>query len=89
MKKLKADVTLNGTDAASEPINANAKYAPGQRFTGVIELMWDTLPKAMDTDFCVSYSETDRFGDQHIIQLLEAYQEPPVRRIAKVYAIFG
>ena len=83
-------VKLNGIDdAAGAPTKAKAVYAHGQRFTGIVEITWATLLIARDADFCTSYNETDRFGDHHIVQLLEARQAPPVDRIAAVYDIFG
>ena len=81
--------TLNGIDAAAAPTYAKAIYTYGQRFTGEIKMTWDTLPAACDTDFCIAYSETDRIGDQHVVELLQALQAPPADRIAKIYDIFG
>lgn len=88
VRMLKEDVKLNGIDAADAPTNAKAFYAAGQRFTGFVDITWATLPIALDADFCISYSETDHFGDHHIVELLQACQKPPSDRIAALYDMF-
>ena len=59
-----------GVNDACVPRKAKADYRPGEVFTGAVELTWDTLAAAIDTEFCLTYSETDRFGDNHLIELL-------------------
>jgi hypothetical protein len=55
VKLLKDTVKLNGIDAAKGPVDAKPIYAPGQIFTGLVKLEWDTLQSASDTDYCISY----------------------------------
>ena len=52
---LKDTVKLNGIDAAKGPVDAKPIYAPGQIFTGLVKLEWDTLQSASDTDYCITY----------------------------------
>ena len=82
---LKDKAKLIGIDAARAPVHAKPIYAPGQRFTGRVDLKWDTLPSACNTDHCIAYSETDR----GIIQLLDAGQDSPWARIDKAHDLFG
>lgn len=89
VRMLKEDGNLNGIDAVRPPTKVKAVYAHGQRFTGIVEITWATLLIACDVDFCISYSETDHFGDHHIVELLEARQAPAADRLNAVYAIFG
>ena len=61
---------LYGVNDACVPRKAEAHYRPGEVFTGAVILTWATLAAAVDTEVCLMYSETDRFGDNHLIELL-------------------
>ena len=89
IRMLQTVANLNGIDDAQRPIKAKPQYRVGTVFTGIIELTWDTLEVATVTEFCMFYSETDRVGDNHIIQLVQQSGHMASEHILAVHDVFG